>query len=104
MEPKVQYKVTIEKIEQKEVTKKGDYSRLSYAYLSEDQYMQLPYEEKKEWNTNTLEGEKPYRKALYGHLPDTTEIQTIEAKIYQQTVEELDIAKIVAGINNARGY
>lgn len=93
------YTVIIKRVE--EVTKEedGKYCVLRYEYMDESKLSYLPVTEQKDWKK---EDNGQYSKPLFGYAPPTKKTSQVETKLFEQTVEEIDIASVIVAINRLR--
>lgn len=87
------YKITIEKIENEKVTKKGE-----YAVVEKRPYTQAELDEAN--NGFIKDDTEPQSlKSVYGYLPEYEVIREKKTDILEQSVEDLDVVAVIKAIN-----
>lgn len=89
------YKITITETKTVEKEEQGSYTTLKQEYISRDKYDSLPFSEQKDWK----ESEGQYIKGIYGYPPLRLVSKEVETKIYEQTVEDLNITAVIEAVN-----
>lgn len=89
------YTITITKQESKTEMKQGSYHILSWEYLPQSAYDDLPFEERKKWKSE----DGQYCKPNYGYGPQQEVTTEVSKKVFEQTVEELDISAVIVAVN-----
>lgn len=86
------YKVTIIEIEEVEVTRRGQWTTIEERPYTEEELNDMA-----SYDRNQCEGKI---KKVLGYTPDVKSIDDKETKILEQTVENLDIGKVIKAIND----
>ena len=90
------FKVTIEETKTVTVYKSQGYELLRKEHATEESFSGIPHDERKEYKRNE---DGTYTREIYGWSAKTDVPTTESKKIYEQTVEELDITQVVSVIN-----
>lgn len=93
------YTVTIKRVEEVTKEEEGKYCVLRYEYLGLDEMLALPPSEHKDWKK---EDNGQYSKPVYGYAPAVKKTSQVETKLFEQTVEEIDVASVIVAINGLR--
>lgn len=90
------YKVTIEEIEEVEVTERGEHT-----VIDERPWTESEVKEENRFGTQSAEKyvEKNPVKRIYGYAPDRKKIQENRREILVQTVNEMDVPAVIKAVN-----
>ena len=97
---KTQYTITITKKEDVALMTRGDHSQISTKYLSKREYNKLSHGDRKDWKR--IDNEQ-YQKTVWEYPPPVESTKTIETKVYEQTVDSIDITGVITAVNTHRG-
>lgn len=88
------YQVTITRITERTVTKNGAYTVIKQQpWNAETFHQKSMYEDPKEFiQRNPVE-------SIYGYAPQQQVVEKVETQVLSQTVEELDLKKVISAIN-----
>ena len=90
----MKYQITILKIEEVEVTKRGDHSLIDERPWTTDELQsEAMYQDKSDF----LE-RKPVKK-IYGYAPSYQTTEKKETEVLRQTVEEIDMPAVIKAVN-----
>jgi len=96
------YTIIIEKTQQVETVKQGEYGCIKELFISPEEYMRRinsveDDNELKEYKL--LKDEGVYCRKVYGYLPPQKIITQASTRILQQTVEDIDLPQVIKAIN-----
>ena len=90
------YTITITQTKKQEKEESGSYCQVGVVYVSQEEYEAMSYDEKKRYE---LQANGHWAKPLYDYPPKRLVVKEIEAKIFEQTVDTLDIKAVIKSIN-----
>jgi len=93
------YTVTIKRVEEVTKEEEGKYCVLRHEYMDELKLSYLPATEQKDWKK---EDNGQFSKPVFGYAPTVRKTSQVETKLFEQTVEEIDIASVIVAINGLR--
>lgn len=88
--------ITQKKEEQKEET--GAYCAVGKETISQIEYDELTADNKKRWEYNPES--QTWSRDKYDYPPRRLVVKTVEVKVFEQTVEELDLKEVIAAVND----
>lgn len=99
------YKITVQKIERIPQIKRGDHTMVGKQYLNAQQYEDLPFGEQRNWKKIVTDdhGTEQYVREVYDYAPNWEGFSDVDVKIYEQTVDNLDMTSLVAVVNQVQG-
>jgi hypothetical protein len=89
------YRITITKVEEKQVTRRGEWTVVDKRPWTQKELSDSCYAGTRE---DDFLKSRPL-KEVQGHAPDTTETREQEIEILKQNVETLDVASVIKAIN-----
>lgn len=100
------YKITIEQIKTITNFESGGFGIVKKEYISQAEYEALYGDEKKEFKavqydkaTEAVDANAIYVRDVYGYPPKREVNKTVNEKVLEQTVEELDLPAVIRAIN-----
>jgi len=99
------YKITIEQSKTIIVQERGEYRQVGTEYISDKVYKNLSYEDQKRYKAvehaegHARESGAEWCKDVYDYPPKREVNKTINEKVLEQTVEDLDIPAVIRAIN-----
>lgn len=94
------YTITITEKKPTTTTVRGDYKELSEEFISQRDYEELEFEERKKWAKHD---NGQFRRSIYGYTEPYEKFSIEETKIFEQTTETLDLKSVIKAINGLDG-
>lgn len=99
------YQITIKKIENVTREEPGPYGVIEELFISTEGYDELSFDERKKWQPVEMqEGYArakggDYKKQIYGQTPKRPMTREVTATVFEQTVDDLDMAAVIKAVN-----
>jgi hypothetical protein len=92
------YKITIEKTEEKTIIERGDYQVIDERPYSDEEVNNMNQRDQRDFRERAPE-QGILIKKIYGYPEDKTTIKQYTKKVFEQEVDELDVASVIKAIN-----
>lgn len=89
------YTITITESRKEDKKQRGDYTVTGFEFLSVVDYETLPFADKKNWK----EEDGQYSRPVYGYPPETVVTEEVSVKVFEQTVDFLNIKNVIQAVN-----
>lgn len=94
------YKITIEEIKTEKVEKQESYVHLKSEFIGASDYHNLNYDQRKDYKEIEAPGSTiQYEKKIFGYPGKVLFDREVTTKLYEQTVENLNIKAVLISIN-----
>ena len=93
------YTITITQKKEEQKEEQGGYCQVGIQRISDIDYLQLTAKDRERYEPHS---NGDWIKPLFDYPPKRVVTKTVDTKVFEQTVEELSIADIVAVVNSIR--
>lgn len=95
------FKITIERIEQAPEKIRGKYQEVGVRYIDAEEYSKLKANREDGWDRWKRLDNGQYEQPEYGYLKDEETVKNVTTRVFEQTVEELNLKAVITAINSA---
>jgi hypothetical protein len=91
------YTITITQTKEQQKEEQGSYCVVGFEIISQQEYENLMGDDRKRWKYDAET--QTWGRDKYDYPPKRLVVKTVESKIFEQTVETLDVKSVIQAVN-----